>query len=48
MGLMMCFIVLSVIFLIGYFKDLVNYDMDIRNLINGGILVIYMGVKRLG
>ena len=32
----------------GHFKDSVNHDTDIRNLINGGTLAIYMGVKRLG
>lgn len=48
MGLTMRSIAPSVTFSTGHFKDSVNHDTDIRNLINGGTLAIYMGVKRLG
>ncbi len=48
MGLTMRSIAPSVTFSTGHFKDSVKHDTDIRNLINGGTLAIYMGVKRLG
>ena len=38
----------SVTFSTGHFKDSINQETDIRNLINGGTLAIYMGIKRLG
>lgn len=47
-GLTMRSIVPSVTFSTGHFKDSSNREADIRNLINGGTLAIYMGIKRLG
>lgn len=44
----MCIVVKSVIFFIGYFKDLEENEVDVNFLVNGGMLVIYMGVKCLG
>lgn len=38
----------SVTFSTGHFKESTNKDIDIRNLMNGGTLAIYMGIKRLG
>ncbi|WP_154837152.1 uroporphyrinogen-III C-methyltransferase [Staphylococcus sp. Marseille-Q1834] len=46
-GLTMRSIAPSVTFSTGYFKDSINRETDIRNLINGGTLAIYMGIKRL-
>ena len=40
--------IVSVTFSTGHFKDSSNRETDIRNLINGGTLAIYMGIKRLG
>ncbi|MBL7573674.1 uroporphyrinogen-III C-methyltransferase [Staphylococcus saccharolyticus] len=48
MGLTMRSIAPSVTFSTGHFKDSIDHDTDIRNLINGGTLAIYMGIKRLG
>ncbi|MCJ1667397.1 uroporphyrinogen-III C-methyltransferase [Staphylococcus sp. NRL 19/737] len=47
-GLTMRSIAPSVTFSTGHFKDSINHETDIRNLINGGTLAIYMGIKRLG
>ena len=47
-GLTMRGIAPSVTFSTGHFKESTNKDIDIRNLMNGGTLAIYMGIKRLG
>ena len=48
LGLTMRLVAPSVTFSTGHFKDSINQETDIRNLINGGTLAIYMGIKRLG
>ena len=48
LGLTMRSVAPSVTFSTGHFKDSINQETDIRNLINGGTLAIYMGIKRLG
>lgn len=48
LGLTMRAVAPSVTFSTGHFKNSSNHDTDIRNLLNGGTLAIYMGVKRLG
>lgn len=48
LGLTMRAVASSVTFSTGHFKDSINQETDIRNLINGGTLAIYMGIKRLG
>ena len=47
LGLTMRLVAPSVTFSTGHFKDSINQETDIRNLINGGTLAIYMGIKRL-
>lgn len=47
-GLTMRTIAKSVTFSTGHFKDSEENEVDISNLINGGTLAIYMGIKRLG
>lgn len=46
-GLTMRSIAPSVTFSTGHFKNSTNRDIDIRSLMNGGTLAIYMGIKRL-
>ena len=42
LGLTMRLVAPSVTFSTGHFKDSINQETDIRNLINGGTLAIYI------
>ena len=48
LGLTMRLVAPSVTFSTGHFKDSINQETDIRNLINGGTLAIYMRDKTIG